>query len=62
MLPSAGTQNAWLAALGLALTAIYGFGVIVRPARARLSLGPDSWLAIIVFALGIAGLFFVRTV
>jgi cation:H+ antiporter len=62
VLPSAGTQNAWLAALGLALTAIYGFGVIVRPARARLSLGPDSWLAIIVFALGIAGLFFVRTV
>jgi len=61
VLPFAGPQNGWLAALGIALTAIYGFGVIVRPARARLSLGPDSWLAIIVFALGIAGLFAVRT-
>jgi cation:H+ antiporter len=61
VLPFAGPQNGWLAALGIALTAIYGFGVIVRPTRARLSLGPDSWLAIIVFALGIAGLFAVRT-
>src|SRR5205814_2953109 len=31
VLPSAGDLNAWLAALGVALTAIYGFGVISRP-------------------------------
>lgn len=62
VLPAAGPLNGWLAALGIALTAIYGFGVIVRPAKARLSLGPDSWLAIVVFCLGIAGLFAVRTV
>ncbi|HEX3686415.1 MAG TPA: hypothetical protein VHU60_02430, partial [Gaiellaceae bacterium] len=31
VLPSAGNLNAWLAALGVALTAIYGFGVISRP-------------------------------
>jgi cation:H+ antiporter len=61
VLPFAGPQNGWLAALGIALTAIYGFGVIVRPTRAHLNLGPDSWLAIVVFALGIAGLFAVRT-
>jgi cation:H+ antiporter len=60
VLPAAGPQNGWLAALGIALTAIYGFGIIVRPAKARLTLGPDSWLAIIVFGLGIAGLFAVR--
>jgi cation:H+ antiporter len=62
VLPFAGPQNGWLAGLGIALTAIYAVGVIVRPNRARLSLGPDSWLAIAVFGLGIAGLFAVRTV
>jgi cation:H+ antiporter len=59
VLPSAGPLNAWLAALGVALTAIYGFGVISRPMHCRFRLGPDSLLALGLFALGIAGLFFV---
>ncbi|HEX3805337.1 MAG TPA: hypothetical protein VHV52_01010 [Gaiellaceae bacterium] len=57
VLPSAGHLNAWLAALGVALTAIYGFGVIGRPASCRFRMGPDSILAIVVFAVGVAGLF-----
>jgi cation:H+ antiporter len=61
VLQSAGTLNAWLAALGLGLTAIYGFGVISRPNRCRFRLGPDSILALVLFSLGIAGLFFVPT-
>jgi cation:H+ antiporter len=61
VLESAGGQNAWLAALGVALTAIYGFGVISRPSRCRARLGPDSLLALAVFGFGIAGLFFVPT-
>jgi cation:H+ antiporter len=60
VLPSAGNLNAWLAALGVALTAVYGFGVIIRPMRCRARLGPDSILALALFGLGIAGLFFVR--
>jgi cation:H+ antiporter len=56
VLPSAGKQNAWLAALGVALTAIYAMGIIVRPDRSWLRLGPDSIIAIGVFALGIVGL------
>ena len=59
VLPSAGNLNAWLAALGVALTAVYGFGVISRPNRCHARLGPDSLLALTVFALGIAGLFVV---
>lgn len=59
VLPSAGNQNAWLAALGVALTAIYGFGVIGRPDHCHARLGPDSLLALLVFGLGIAGLFVV---
>jgi cation:H+ antiporter len=60
VLPSAaGHLNAWLAALGIALTAIYGFGVISRPAHTRFRVGPDSLLALVLFGLGIAGLFIV---
>jgi cation:H+ antiporter len=58
VLPSAaGNLNAWLGALGVALTAIYGFGVISRPEHTHLRLGPDSVLALVLFGLGIAGLF-----
>jgi cation:H+ antiporter len=60
VLQSAGNLNAWLAALGIALTAVYGFGVISRPKHCRFRLGPDSLLALAVFGLGIAGLFFVH--
>jgi cation:H+ antiporter len=59
VLPSAGNLNAWLAALGVALTAVYGFGVIGRPLHCRFRLGPDSLLALVLFGLGIAGLFIV---
>ena len=61
VLQSAGNLNAWLAALGMALTAVYGFGVISRPMHCRARLGPDSLLALAVFSIGIAGLFFVPT-
>ena len=59
VLPTAGSLNAWLAALGVALTAVYGFGVIGRPSRCHARLGPDSLLALAVFGLGVAGLFVV---
>jgi cation:H+ antiporter len=57
VLPTAGRLNSWLASLGVALTAIYAMGVVGRPYRCILRLGPDSILALLVFALGIAGLF-----
>jgi cation:H+ antiporter len=60
VLPFAGNLNAWLAALGVALTAIYGFGVIGRPKHTHARLGPDSLLALTLFALGIAGLFVIK--
>ncbi len=57
VLPTSGDLNAWLASLGVGLTAIYAMGVIIRPLRCHARLGPDSILAVIVFAVGIAGLF-----
>jgi len=56
VLPTAGRQNSWLAVLGIALTVIYAYGVILRHERAVVRLGRDSMLAIVVFAIGIAGL------
>lgn len=54
-LPTAGAANSWLAGLGLALTAIYIGGVIVRSSRPT-RLGPDSILALLIYAVGIVGL------
>jgi cation:H+ antiporter len=54
--PTAGRLNGWLASLGIALTAVYGMGLILRPERRVARLGPDSILAIVVFAAGIVGL------
>jgi hypothetical protein len=34
-------------------------GVVIRPLRCRARLGPDSIFAIVVFVIGIAGLFVV---
>ena len=59
VLPAAGKLNAWLASLGVGLTAIYAAGVIIRPLHCRFRLGPDSLLAIALFGVGIAGLFVV---
>jgi cation:H+ antiporter len=57
VLPSAGRLNSWLASLGVALTAIYAAGIIARPQHARFRLGPDSIFALIVFGLGVSGMF-----
>jgi cation:H+ antiporter len=57
VLPTAGRLNSWLASLGVALTAVYAIGVIGRPYKCWARLGPDSLLAIVVFGLGVAGLF-----
>jgi cation:H+ antiporter len=59
VLPSAGPLNSWLASLGIGLTAIYAMGAIIRPLSCRFRLGPDSILAIVVYAIGTAGMFLI---
>ena len=56
VLPSAGPQNAWLAVLGIALTTIYAWGVVIRHEGVVARLGRDSLIAVGVFGIGIAGL------
>lgn len=57
VLPTTGRLNGWLASLGVALTAIYVIGVVGRPYRCVARLGPDSVLAVVTFAVGVAGMF-----
>ena len=56
VLPTSGRQNSWLAIVGISLTVIYAYGVILRHERCVFRLGRDSMLAIVIFGLGIAGL------
>jgi cation:H+ antiporter len=55
--PTAGRPNSWLASLGVALAAIYAIGIVGRPYRCVARLGPDSAIAVVVFGIGIAGMF-----
>jgi cation:H+ antiporter len=55
VLPTTGAANAWLASLSLVLTTVYIGGVIVRPSRPH-RIGPESILALVVYAIGVAGL------
>ena len=61
VLPTTGRLNSWLASLGVALTAIYVIGVVGRPYRCLARLGPDSVLALLLFAVGVAGMFALPT-
>jgi cation:H+ antiporter len=56
VLPYAGALNAWLAGLGIVLTAIYSAGVVIRREGVTLRLGLDSIVCLGIFALGIIGL------
>ena len=60
VLPTAGAPNGWLAALGIVLTVVYSFGVVVRLKRAYVGLGVDSILVLGLFALGIVGLYAIQ--
>jgi len=55
-LPTAHASDIWMAGLGVVLTAVYIAGLVVRPSRQRWRLGPDSRAAVVLYALGIAGL------
>jgi cation:H+ antiporter len=56
VLPSSGHANSWLAILGILLTVVYAWAVVIRHERAYFRLGIASYLAIVLFGLGIAGL------
>ncbi len=57
VLPHAAKSDMYLTALGMLLTAVYIFGLIFRPRRQIARMGIDSVIVLILYALGVAGLF-----
>lgn len=57
VLPQAQNTDIYLASLGALLTAVFIYGLIFRPKRQFLCLGIDSIVVLVVYILGIVGLF-----
>jgi cation:H+ antiporter len=56
VLPSAQDTDVYLAALGILLTAVYACGLIFRPQRRIARMGLDSFVVLVLYVVGIAGL------
>ena len=61
VLPQAQKTDIYLAGLGVLLSAVYVYGLVFRPNRLFLRMGADSLVVLILYALGIAGLFAVSS-
>jgi cation:H+ antiporter len=59
VLPRAQSTDIYLTALGVLLTVVYIFGLLYRPQRQWLRMGPDSIAVLALYAIGIFGLAFV---
>ena len=57
VLPQAKNTDIYLASLGALLTAVYIYGLIFRPKRQLLYLGIDSLVVLVIYIVGVIGLF-----
>jgi cation:H+ antiporter len=57
VLPHATKADMYLTALGMLLTAVYIYGLIFRPHRQIARMGIDSFIVLLLYVIGIAGLF-----
>ena len=49
-------NSSWLGAVGVVVTAIFAAGLVLRPQRKRLKVGPDSLFVVLAYVIGLAGL------
>ncbi|RYY14375.1 MAG: sodium:calcium antiporter [Alphaproteobacteria bacterium] len=57
VLPDAQASDIYLAGLGVLLTCVYAAGLIFRPKRQILRMGVDSLAVLILYVIGVGGLF-----
>lgn len=57
VIPAAKSTDIYLTTLAMILTSVYVWGIIFRPKRKILYMGIDSFIVLLVYAIGIAGLF-----
>jgi len=55
VLPAESGPNAWIGVTGLVMTTVFVAGIILRPQRRYAGLGPDSWVVLLVYLLGLWG-------
>lgn len=61
VLPQAQATDIYLTALGMLLTLVYATGLVFRPRRRIAGMGVDSLVVLVLYLLGLAGLFAVAT-
>lgn len=61
VLPHAQSTDIYLTALGALLTLVYVVGLVFRPQHRRARMGVDSIVVLVLYALGVAGLFAVAS-
>jgi cation:H+ antiporter len=49
-------NSSWLGGVGVVVTAIFAAGLVLRPQKKVLKLGPDSIFVVIAYVIGLAGL------
>ena len=59
VLPSAQKSDLYLTSLGILLTVIYQCGFLFRPKRQIVRMGIDSFVVLVVYLMGIGGLFMI---
>ncbi|GAP66158.1 sodium/calcium exchanger membrane region [Mizugakiibacter sediminis] len=60
VLPNAKPTDLYLTGLGILLTVVYIAGLVIRPQRQLLRMGLDSFVVVLLYALGVLGLFFMH--
>src|SRR5438477_11119426 len=60
VLPHATKSDMYLTGLGMLLTAVYIYGLIFRPHRQIARMGIDSFVVLLLYIVGIAGLFAIK--
>jgi cation:H+ antiporter len=57
VLQTVAANSAWLGAIGVVVTAIFAAGLVLRPPKKLLGvMGPDSFLVLLAYGIGLAGL------
>jgi cation:H+ antiporter len=57
VLPRAQATDIYLTGVGLLLTVVYVAGLLFRPARRVLGMGLDSLIVLVLYVVGLVGLF-----
>jgi cation:H+ antiporter len=56
VLQTVDTSSTWLGGIGVIVTAIFAAGLVMRPPKKVLGVGPDSLLVVLIYLLAILGL------